>query len=427
VARYRSPLRCLLGLAVVCSVVSSVSAETTLRVSTDRPDALYACADEVRFVVDLRRDGGPVAEATVPYRLTLDGGRLLGEGELAVRDGRAEVRATLGEPGFVRLSVTFAGEDGNVEALAAAAFDPEHIAPSADEPADFVEFWEQQKAELATIALDPRLEERADLASDQRTVYRISLANIAGTRVYGWLAVPKLPGPHPAVLTVPWAGVYPTPVGLIDWANRGFLAMAISAHDYDADMPEDEYAKLNEGPLKGYPHQGRESRETGYFRRVFLGCVRAVDYLTSRDDWNQASLIVTGSSQGGGLSLVTAGLDDRVTGLAANVPALCDHLGYKAGHQPGWPRLVSEGDAGQEEASGYFDAVHFARHVTCPAIVGVGFIDTTCPPTGIYAAYNVLGGPKQIVATPPMGHSQSEEYAGLLYRWIPEQAGLAGR
>jgi len=420
-------LRCLLGLAVLCSVVSSVSAEATLRVNTDRPDAIYACGDDATFAVGLQRDGGPVVEATVQYRLTLDGGKLLGEGELAVRDGRAEVRATLAEPGFVRLSVTFAGEDGHIDAMAAAAFDPEHIVPSADEPADFVEFWARQKAELATIAPDPRLEERADLSSDQRTVYKISLANIGGSRVYGWLAVPKSPGPYPAVLTVPWAGVYPTPVGLIDWADRGFLAMAISAHDYDVDMPAEEYKKLEEGPLKGYPHQGRESRETGYFRRVFLGCVRAVDYLTSREDWDGTSLIVTGSSQGGGLSLVTAGLDRRVTALAANVPALCDHLGYKAGHQPGWPRLVTEGAADQEQAAGYFDAVNFARHVACPAIVGVGFIDTVCPPTGVYAAYNVLGGPKQIVPTPLMGHSQSEVYGALLHRWIPEQAGRAAR
>lgn len=425
-ARHRLPLRCLLGLAVLCSVVSSVSAEVALRVTTDRPEAIYACGDEATFVVDLQRDGSPVAESTVKYRFTLDGGKLLGEGELAVRDGRAEVRNALGEPGFLRLSVTFAGEDGNVDAMATAAFDPEHIVPSADEPADFLEFWAQQKAELAAVALDPQIKERADLSSDRRVVYKISLANIAGTRVYGWLAVPKAPGPYPAVLTVPWAGVYPTPVGLIDWADRGFLAMAISAHDYDVDLPDEEYKKLEKGPLDGYPHQGRESRETSYFRRVFLGCVRAVDYLTSRDDWDRRSLVVTGSSQGGGLSLVTAGLDRRVTALAANVPALCDHLGYGAGHQPGWPHLVTEGDADQEEASGYFDAVNFARHVTCPAIVGVGFIDTVCPPTGIYAAYNVLGGPKRIVPTPLMGHSQSEEYAGLLQQWIPEQAGLVG-
>ena len=34
----------------------------------------------------------------------------------------------------------------------------------------------------------------------------------------------------------------------------------------------------------------------------------------------------------------------------------------------------------------------------------VGLCDTTCPPTGVIAAYNQLKGPKQIIILPMWGH-----------------------
>lgn len=398
-----------------------------LQVAAERAGAIYRCGEEATFAVGLTRSGAPIAEATAHYVFTLDGGRVVSQGDLTIREGKATVASQLDEPGILRLVVSWDDAGKAVTGIGGAAYEPERIEPGADEPADFEAYWDSQKQALAAIPMDAQLAPMPDLSDDARSIYKISLANIDGSRVYGWLAVPRSPGPHPAVLTVPWAGVYPTPLGLIDWARSGFLAMAISAHDYDVDMPQAEYDALNQGALAGYPYQGRDSRDTCYFRRVYLGCVRAVDYLVSRDDWDARSLTVMGSSQGGGLSLVTAGLDPRVTALAANVPALCDHLGFRAERQPGWPIIVQPGNAAQEETAGYFDAVNFARHAKCPAIVGVGFVDTVCSASSVYAAYNVLTGPKQIVSTPAMGHSQSEEYGALLGRWTREQAGMPTR
>jgi cephalosporin-C deacetylase len=421
------PIR-LIALVIVIVVLSVSGCQAqdpaALQVAAERAGATYQCGEDATFALDLTRAGEPVAEATAHYVFTLDGGRVIAEGELPVREGKATVASKLDEPGILRLVVTWDDAGQTVTAIGGAAYEPERIQPGADEPADFEAYWDAQKQALAAIPMDAQLTPMPNLSDDARDVYKVNLANIDGSRVYGWLAVPRSAGPHPAVLTVPWAGVYPTPLGLIDWARSGFLAMAISAHNYDVDMPQTEYETLSKGALDGYPYQGRDSRDTCYFRRVYLGCVRAVDYLVSREDWDGRSMIVMGSSQGGGLSLVTAGLDPRVTALAANVPALCDHLGFRAQRQPGWPILVQQGNAAQEATAGYFDAVNFARHAKCPAIVGVGFVDTVCSPSSVYSAYNVLTGPKQIVPTPAMGHSQSAEYGALLGRWTREQAGM---
>ena len=52
----------------------------------------------------------------------------------------------------------------------------------------------------------------------------------------------------------------------------------------------------------------------------------------------------------------------------------------------------------------YFDNVNFARHIQIPMIMSIGFVDGTCKPTTVYAAYNAFQGPKQILDRPRMGH-----------------------
>jgi hypothetical protein len=56
------------------------------------------------------------------------------------------------------------------------------------------------------------------------------------------------------------------------------------------------------------------------------------------------------------------------------------------------------------EAVRYYDAVNFAARTKAAGIVTVGFIDTTCPPTGGYAAFNAVAGEKTIVNEPLSGH-----------------------
>ena len=44
--------------------------------------------------------------------------------------------------------------------------------------------------------------------------------------------------------------------------------------------------------------------------------------------------------------------------------------------------------------------VNFAPRIKCPALVSLGLIDTVCRPTGIYAAFNQIPGPKELVVLP---------------------------
>ena len=427
----------VLGVLVIFLVSAASQAAppagtgVSVSVVTDRPDAIYRTEEKATFAIEIKRDGKSVGGGSVTYALSLDGAGNLGRGKLELSEGRASVSGSLDKPGILRCTVRFAGgPKQRAVGMAGAVFDPFKIKPTATVPADFDEFWNAQKAALAAIPTDVQLTP-ASQASSKVEAFDISLANVNGSRVRGYFAKPKGDGPFPAILTVPGAGVNSASLrGAAGYARRGFLSMNISIHELPNGKPKEFYDGLSKGALRDYRARGREDRKTYYFYRVFLGCVRAVDYLTSRPEWDKKHMLVSGSSQGGALALVTAGLDSRVTALTANVPAMCDHSGLAFGRPSGWPRLVPKGKDGKPDAkvlavSAYYDAVNFARRIEVPALFGVGFIDGTCPATTVFSAYNVLRGPKQIDLAPLMGHAFSPSYRKLTSRWILEQAGFS--
>jgi cephalosporin-C deacetylase len=43
----------------------------------------------------------------------------------------------------------------------------------------------------------------------------------------------------------------------------------------------------------------------------------------------------------------------------------------------------------------YFDTVNFALRIRAPVMAGMGFIDTTSPPAGVWTALNQIAGPTE--------------------------------
>ncbi|MFO8081483.1 MAG: acetylxylan esterase, partial [Armatimonadota bacterium] len=338
------------------------------------------------------------------------------------------VKGTLDRPGVLRCTAWTTVDDSRIHGFGGAAFDPERIEPTASVPDDFDEWWAAQKALLAEVPMDAQLDER-EAPEGTGALYKFSLANINDERVSGWMALPDGDGAAPAIMTFTAAGVSGiSPATAVSWAKLGFVSMHMIHHNFDVEISAEEATELKDGALRGYSHFGRESRDTYYFRKVFLGCVRALDLLTSQERWDGEHLIATGSSQAGGLSLSLAGLDGRITAVAANVPALCDHTGLQEERPSGWPRLIPADDphGPVAQVAPYFDAVNFARRFDGPTWMAVGLIDRTCPAMTVYSAYNVLSGPKKMLVFPQMGHAVPREYRTDRVEWILEQAGLPG-
>ena len=435
----RFPYR--LGAAVLALLALGVALRAQTRqpfsrvavvVTPDHPGWTYQPGEPVSFRIDVLRDGHQVSGTTVTYSLgpemlppITQATAVLGSTPLTVAGG------TMSTPGFLRLIATAEIDGRTYRGLGTAGFAPERIQPTQINPPDFDAFWASERARLAALPLDAKWTPLPDYGTADADCSQINLQNVGLTggtsRLYGILCVPRGAGKYPAVLSVPGAGVRPYR-GLPQLTARGVITFQIGIHGIPVIQPQEVYDSLAAGGLSGYQTMGLDSRERYYYRRVYTGTLRANDFLTSLPQWDGRNLGVTGGSQGGALSLVTAGLDRRVTRLAAYYPALSDVTGYLHDRAGGWPHMfrAAEGPASHRSeakilTSQYYDVVNFARRVTVPGLYSWGFNDETCPPTSTYAAYNVITAPKRLILAYDTGHRSTQEQVDEMDGWLVDE------
>ena len=425
------------GLASVGAWAVEHTGVVRVDVVAEHADWTYGLGEAARFRVTVTRDGHGLAGVAVQYSCGPEQLPPTIEKETSLpAEGLLIEAGTMKEPGFLRCAVTTTYEGREYRGVGTSGFAPDGIVPTVEAPADFDEFWAAGKAELAKLPIDARLTLKPDLSTAKADVYHVSLLNVGSdpdggtSRFYGILAVPKGEGPFPAVFNPPGAGARPYS-GLVGMAEKGFLTFQVGIHGIPVDLESEVYDSLLFGPLAawgGYGTFNLDDRDRYYYRRVYLGCVRANDFLTSHPKWDGKNLVVTGGSQGGALTITTAGLDPRVTALAPFYPALSDLTGYLKGRAGGWPHLFkNEGDGHRTEAkirtAAYFDVVNFARRVKAPGLYSWGFNDEICPPTSMHAAYNVVTAPKELLLALETGHFSVPEQDAWVDRWIEEQVG----
>lgn len=398
-------LLCLLmGLAARAQEVAVAPANGT---------GLYKPGEQIRWTVEVT--GSDAREGT--YIIKQGGLTESYRGTMALKDGRGEVTAQLDGPGQLMVEVSVpAGNGKSVTALGGAIAEPWTLKPAKARPADFDAFWKAKIKELKAVPMNTKLTdgESGKPGVDYQT---ITMDNIRGSHINGQLARPHQGKKFPAMLIVQWAGVYPLQKAWVtDRAAEGWLVLNIEPHDLPIDKPDEFYRAQASGPLADYTGIGNDDRETSYFLRMYLSCYRGAEYLSKRPDWDGRTLVVTGTSQGGMQTIVTAGLHPKITAGMACVPAGCDLHGPEAGRLPGWPswyyKTQGKDEAKVREAARYFDLANFAPRVKAPMLVCGGLVDIHCPLAGIYATCNQFKGPKEVVILPVSGHSDIKNSHG---------------
>jgi len=414
----------LLWAMIAVGLLTASCPAQTLLVSNEKSSGIYAVNEPIRWRIEYQ---GQREITSLHFVLKSGDLTVMQSGDLPLSHHIGLLETKLDAPGTVMADFTSKGAKDALgkplHALGGAIVAPEQIKPSAPAPADFDAFWQAEVAQVSKVPLAPVLQ---DAPSDQPGVsyWKIALDNIRGTHVQGQLARPTTGAKLPALLAVQYAGVYALRKGwATDYARRGWLALDIEAHDMLIDESNAFYQNLMATRLKDYPTIGNDDREQSYFLRMYLGCYQAARYLMQRPDWDGKTLIVTGNSQGGMQTLITAGLVPQVTAAICCVPAGCDMTGPQVGRLPGWPRwyYATDGkDAAKViDASRYYDAVNFARNIHCPLLMGVGLVDETVPAAGAIAAFNQAQGPKYLVAMPRADHTHNQDvYWKLSRAWI---------
>lgn len=397
-------------------------------VTPDHPDWLYKPGESVKFTIAVYRNNSLLKGAKLRYEVGLEKMEPTKKETITLKDGTASLEGgTLKTGGFLRCVATVEWDGKEYRGLTTAGFAPESIQPTVENPADFKTFWDNAKADLAKIPVDARMTLLPERCTELTNVYHLSLQNINGSRFYGILCVPKKEGKYPAILRVPGAGVRPYN-GMIAEADKGFITLEVGIHGIPVTMDPGVYLDLGRGALNGYQSANLDDRDRYYYKRVYLGCVRSVDFLANLPQYDGQNLAVTGGSQGGALSIVTAALDNRIKWLGAYYPALCDVTGYLHGRAGGWPHLFTGNELAfnnkpdRIKTTGYYDVVNFARLVNVSGRYAWGFNDETCPPTSMYAAYNVIPGPKTLdISYLDTGHWTYPEETEKMTNWLLAQ------
>lgn len=311
-------------------------------------DWLYKTGERATVEIQFYKYGIPQDGVTVNYELGGDMMPADAKGSVVLKDGKAVISmGTMKQPGFRDCRMTAVVGDKTYKHHVKVGFSPDRIRPYTQMPADFKEFWDNNKAEAAKFPLKYSKKRIEEYCTDKVDCYLVKLQlNAQGQAIYGYLFYPKNAekGSCPVVLCPPGAGIktIKEPLRHKYYAEQGCIRFEIEIHGLNPEMTAGEFKEIStafNGRENGYLNNGLDNRDNYYMKHVYLACVRCIDLLTSLPEWDGKNVIVQGGSQGGALSLITAGLDSRVTACVANHPALSDMAGYMAGRAGGYPHF----------------------------------------------------------------------------------------
>lgn len=429
-----SILTSIVALVALCGVTTISAATPTDRsvkviIMPDHLDWNYKCGEKPVFRVLVLKHHSPMQKVEISYELSEDNmpARKKGKMVLEAGEGYIKLGETMKVPGFLRCAVTVKEGHYSYTGLATAGFDVEKIKPTVENPADFEAFWKQAMEESAKIPMQPKLTPAPEFSTGTYTAYYIQYQTYKkSVYFHGLLTVPTKPGKHPAILRVPGAGVRSyAPMTELDLAN--FVSLQVGIHSIPVNLPKETYRNLSRGALYQYNRFNIQDRDAYYYKRVYVGCARAIDFL-SELEWVDAERIgVCGHSQGGALTFVTTYLNPKVKFYYAHYPALADMTGYLNGRGGGWPHIWRNGaDANIDKEAAtktipYYDVVNFARRVNVPGVMACGYNDTTCCPTSMFSVYNVISSPKELALYNEIGHWLYEEQENDRRIWFNEK------
>lgn len=338
------------------------------------------------------------------------------------------VKTSLDRPGFVSLNVRLVTADGKqvvfeqkdkngkvtkktVFCDAGTAVQPETLT-DCGEPADFDEFWANQKKRLAEVPFIGKVERKLVKEGKNAFVYSLSIPAPGGRPSTGYMAIPKDAKPKSLPLFVIYHGyggyIHPMP----NDGQKGYISVSFNAHGQELGREPEYYKKFfaslgSNGYTYAFDPKSNENRETLFFNGMVLRNLRGLEYLKTLPEWDGKKLIVGGASQGGLQTMLSAALDPDVTHANPAITWCCDIAGNAKKKRicGGWRIKYTP-------ALDYYDPVFHAKRIKKATVVitRAGLGDYVCPPSGLAVCYNNL-------ATP---HKTIKWYQGSTHGFVPK-------
>jgi len=279
--------------------------------------------------------------------------------------------------------------------------------PQRNEPADFDAFWQTTLAETRQRPLEVSF---SPLETGLKLIdsYDVRFSGFGGQPIRGWLNLPAGQQNAPLACVVEFIGYgggRDLAINWLFWAAAGYAHFIMDTRGQGSswsrgDTPDSE--PEGDPHYPGFMTRGIQNPKSYYYRRVFSDAVRAVEAARAHPAVDKNRVAITGGSQGGGITLATAGLTE-VQAVLPDVPFLCHYrhatqlvASYPYAEISNYCKVHRDKVETVFETLSYFDGLNFAARAKAPALFSAGLMDDICPPSTVFAAYNHYAGPKQI-------------------------------
>jgi len=294
--------------------------------------------------------------------------------------------------------------------------------PERYEEKDFDSFWESTISESQKYPLDPVFEE-VNYYLKNVDVFDVTFSGYMGERIKGWLLLPvNRIGKLPCIVEfIGYGGGRSFPFDWLIWSSAGYAHLVMDTRGQGSswtkgDTPD--YEDIVSNPhYPGFMTKGILDPKTYYYRRVFTDGLRCVEAACSFPEIDSSEIAVSGGSQGGGIALAVSALSPKVSALMTDVPFLCHYRrATEITDTHPYVEISMYCKTHRDKVDtvfrtlSYFDGVNFAAQAKCPAIFSVGLMDTICPPSTVFAAYNHYKGEKEIRIYPYNNHEGGGSY-----------------
>ena len=299
---------------------------------------------------------------------------------------------------------------------------PQSYSTKLQKPADFDDFWLSVLEQAGTVPLNPRTVIDPMRTTEDVEVHQVLYDSIDSVTVAAWYCLPKGARKRlPAILSVP--GYMSDPPIPVEWARRGYAVLSVAPRGK---------VRSNGQFNPGYPGlltYGIVDRNVYSYRGFYVDAWRGVDYLLSRREVDASRIGVTGSSQGGGLTITTSAMRPEIRAAAAGAPYLCGFIdAIELTHTYPYHEIIDylrehpESRKQVENTLAYFDGISFADRIQCPIIVNIGLQDNVCPPETGFAVFNAIGSDdKRLYPYDGHGHDAGrKEHASIIADFFKE-------
>ncbi|MBR1426272.1 MAG: acetylxylan esterase [Paludibacteraceae bacterium] len=305
------------------------------------------------------------------------------------------------------------------------AIDPFAITSEDDKPADFDQFWQAAKDQLASIDMDATLTEIPERSNANCKVYLVEMNSVPDgltgepVVIRGYYCEPQDGRKHPVIMhyygydTQGYTGRVDCP-----WGSDKAEFYLSHRGQYLNNRPAGTNLGVAEETTNIYGDWFRYNlgeKDSYYYRGAYMDVVQSIRFMATRATSDMTRLFAEGSSQGGALTYVAAALSDYpFSAIAANVAFMGDFADAKDIESLAYWEINDHYwvDGVAIETSirylPYFDIKHMTPRISCAVLGSSGLADDVCPARLNFVPYNNLATPadkKTYIIEPEMGHS----------------------